>query len=217
MPFLRFDPSIVDCKKFERGNVTIYGLLDPNDMTLRYIGKTVCPKFRMSHHLQDPSFALRGWILALKDMRQKPIFKTLAMVSDRDWERAEKYFIKAFRCRAYILYNIHEGGRYTPGVLRAKLPSRKERFRRRENGDTRTRGDYMRAEEAIQRAVVKKRATVVERADELMRLAQVTDGERERFVSYVRGTIETEDPPANTGSCTPEEAAALVKRLRLSW
>lgn len=78
------------------GRYLIYGLLDPRDGTLRYIGKTHKRReLRLAEHLEraqdgDPR-PVYGWIRSLLDAGTQPeIFVWRRIPAEADWRRAEK-------------------------------------------------------------------------------------------------------------------------------
>lgn len=94
------------------GHVFIYALVDPRDMTVRYIGKTVSPEDRLLAHLDatQNNGPLRRWILELSGLGRIPEMVTLEKCPGLAWEDAERYWIAWFRSRSAELYNIEAGG-----------------------------------------------------------------------------------------------------------
>lgn len=92
----------------------IYGLFDPRDERVRYVGKSVNPQGRLDAHL---SVSLRGgsdgplalWIRELHKLNLRP---ELVLLEDagEEWEAAEEQWILRLRALGFTLLNIHSGG-----------------------------------------------------------------------------------------------------------
>jgi hypothetical protein len=110
--FVEFSESLVSKGPlFERGDLSIYALLDPEDNTVRYVGITISPSSRLKHHRnnQSKNRELRHWLSTLPD---GPKLMVLATVSREVWARAERSWIAYVRSQGAI-YNIHDGGSST--------------------------------------------------------------------------------------------------------
>ena len=94
---------------------TIYCLVDPSNMEVRYIGKTIRPLARrLMEHLafvQYENNDRERWVNGLLQMCVLPLIKTIAVVDNDEWEHWEKYYIKLYRNHGANLLNKHEGGR----------------------------------------------------------------------------------------------------------
>ncbi len=91
------------------GRNYIYALVDPRDLTVRYVGKTTCPELRIEQHMDSPTnWSMRQWFDEVI-----PEMHVLQLCSDAQWEDAERGWIAYFRKRAR-LYNIHPGGKIEP-------------------------------------------------------------------------------------------------------
>jgi len=79
----------------------IYGLVDPRDSLVRYIGQSVSPKYRYKHHLH----ALKkgygaykiNWINKLKEANQKPILTIISCNSKEEINWKETYYINLYQ------------------------------------------------------------------------------------------------------------------------
>jgi len=85
------------------GRYLIYGLLDPRDFSLRYIGKTHKRReFRLAEHIQD---SLDGsmrpvhvWIRKLIELEMQPTIFVLERVpAEARWDVAERNAIREWR------------------------------------------------------------------------------------------------------------------------
>ena len=93
------------------GMAVIYALVDPRDGTVRYIGKTVQPAWRLATHVHrtHENKRLRRWIRELRKARAVPDMHAIDMVAVAEWEAAERRWIAFYRARG-VLYNIEAGG-----------------------------------------------------------------------------------------------------------
>jgi hypothetical protein len=95
----------------------IYCLKDPRDKQIKYIGKTVQPKYkRLSAHYRDkkPS-RKKSWIDCLRKKNLKPILEIIEWCEDHNWQEKEKYWIAHYRNKiGNKLTNILEGGNGLP-------------------------------------------------------------------------------------------------------
>lgn len=97
-------------------SVFIYGLFCPIARTVRYVGKSICPKKRLSGHLCG---AKRGsynhhtarWLRSLLRRGLKPSLVILHEVSDGErWQDIERQFIAMATERGWKLTNSTAGG-----------------------------------------------------------------------------------------------------------
>jgi len=85
------------------GRYLIYGLLDPRDRTLRYVGKThLRREIRLERHVQKAMQGGRApvseWIRELTEHGLLPHIFVLRKVSpDQDWRRGERETIELWR------------------------------------------------------------------------------------------------------------------------
>lgn len=95
--------------------VTIYGLIDPRDGLIRYVGKTVKkPKERLKEHFRE---ANRGrntlrlnWIRKLFSLSLAPFIVVLDEVPENIWEKFEIVWIKILKDSRFPLLNGTFGG-----------------------------------------------------------------------------------------------------------
>ena len=76
----------------------IYGLVDPRDNEIRYIGRTIDPDIRLRAHCRmvDPGKLKTMWILELKAFQLEPEMKILEKVDRDEEEEAEKRWVRYF-------------------------------------------------------------------------------------------------------------------------
>ena len=88
----------------------IYGLYDPRDDSLRYIGKSKNSAQRFKGHLSDfkRTTPVYLWIHQLRALGLKPYF--LVLEEAEDWIEAERRLIKEARARGEKLLNLAKGG-----------------------------------------------------------------------------------------------------------
>ncbi len=78
----------------------IYALIDPRDNSIRYIGKTICPKNRISGHINESKkydHHRAKWIRSLTKIGISPIFKILKICPLSEFEKYETEFIKKYK------------------------------------------------------------------------------------------------------------------------
>ena len=89
----------------------IYGLKDPRDGELYYIGKSNHPAFRLRQHLEDNTNAGKiGWLRDLQSSNLKPELVILETVKCKQWQAAERRWIALGRDSGWPLVNIRNGG-----------------------------------------------------------------------------------------------------------
>lgn len=84
----------------------IYGLVDPRDGHVKYVGKTISPRARLKEHLNLTcgTEEKNAWLKNLMDEGNRPAMKILAIVYGKEWLEQEAYWIKAMSS-VYPLYN----------------------------------------------------------------------------------------------------------------
>jgi hypothetical protein len=88
--------------------VHIYGLLDPRDQQLRYVGKTLHPSRRLREHLRQLDDTPRGaWLLELTTSGFKPKLIVFSEVSKADASEEEKETIRRYALLGCPLLNTH--------------------------------------------------------------------------------------------------------------
>jgi len=100
----------------EHGSTFIYGLFDPRDYRLRYIGKADNPEFRLLAHVRE-SMDMVGrnpiketWISGLLTEGLMPSVEILEEVPVSQWQQVEQAWIKEAREKGLNLVNIANGG-----------------------------------------------------------------------------------------------------------
>ena len=93
----------------------IYGLWDPRDGRLRYIGKSNKPKERLTNHLRaarkkGATTHLRCWLIGLMDEGEKPLLEVLEEVSRDSWQEVERDWIRQCKEHGIDLVNLCSGG-----------------------------------------------------------------------------------------------------------
>lgn len=121
--------------------VYIYGLYDPRDDKLRYIGKTIHPKARLWDHITDAkSRAIANgkaeWIRELLKLGLYPELRILEECTRENWIEREVQWIADEIAKGTDLFNIAEGGnnppdwagrQQTPEHVRKRVEARKRR------------------------------------------------------------------------------------------
>jgi hypothetical protein len=92
--------------------ISIYGLADPRDGRVRYVGKANDPARRLKAHLREMRrrTPLYDWIGSLRKVGITPSLRVLEIVHSGDWQEAEKRQIAAHRAAGARLLNIADGG-----------------------------------------------------------------------------------------------------------
>lgn len=94
--------------------VGIYGLADPRDGEIRYVGKAKDPETRLDLHLCEtqlrPKTHRNHWLRKLRREGIRPQLFILEQVPDTHWRESERYWIKRFRDGGHKLVNGTEGG-----------------------------------------------------------------------------------------------------------
>ncbi len=94
----------------------IYGLWDPHDMCLRYIGKSNNPFMRLSYHIslakhhKGKGFRRINWIKSLLNDNLLPVMEILEECDEDNWQEIEKIWIKEAKDMGLDLVNTADGG-----------------------------------------------------------------------------------------------------------
>lgn len=92
----------------------IYGLIDPRDDELRYIGKANDVDSRLKDHIKaakaNKSRKIARWIRGLLSKDLVPNLILLAPTSEADWRNDEREWIQAMRLAGFNLLNMTDGG-----------------------------------------------------------------------------------------------------------
>lgn len=95
-------------------SVFIYILSDPRTNEIRYVGKAIDTKKRLSVHLCDRKKSHKtNWIQSLLKEGAKPemeIVETFFDSDDEDWKKAERWWISYLRFIGCRLTNLDNGG-----------------------------------------------------------------------------------------------------------
>lgn len=107
--------------------IYIYALICPVSGGVRYIGKSIRPKERLSNHMNEVSNCHRShWIQGLKSSGLKPSMEILEEISDsRDWRDVERRWISLGLMLGWKLTNNTSGGDGVSGLP----PETRERMR----------------------------------------------------------------------------------------
>jgi hypothetical protein len=99
-----------------RRRTVIYGLVDPRDGLIYYVGKTTNPSRRVEGHLKETVNKNRvAWIKDLVAHKLLPILIILETVpKDKTWEDTEIYWIAKGRALGWPLLNVSDGGNEPP-------------------------------------------------------------------------------------------------------
>lgn len=94
--------------------VTLYGLVDPRNDQVRYIGKSVDPPRRLNQHLREARKSesqdyKSRWIRTLLAINLLPVLTVLEVVTSDEWQARERELIAEYR-RRFDLTNITAGG-----------------------------------------------------------------------------------------------------------
>ena len=86
----------------------IYALIDPRDLEVRYIGKTIDPKNRLRAHIFPHNDAKERnkkmrWTEELKALNLRPIMQVLCVCSSDVSELYEYRYIKLFNYKGQLL------------------------------------------------------------------------------------------------------------------
>ena len=109
----------------------IYALLDPRDNEVRYIGKTINPKRRLSEHLADSKreYNYRAmWIKSLLKENLNPLIKFLKICPLSDFVKYETEYIKLYKNGK--LTNSDETGQGSIGRRQEILDKQSEKMGR---------------------------------------------------------------------------------------
>lgn len=98
--------------------VYIYGLYDPRNNALRYIGKTLNLRMRFDLHLSETRCGREShknrWLAQLGTLELQPIMRVLEIIensNDADWQERERWWIEAARECGDPITNLDSGGR----------------------------------------------------------------------------------------------------------
>ena len=101
-------------------NVYIYGLKDPRDCQIKYIGKTINIDRRWKEHNQihrNKKSKKNSWITHLLQNNMQPIMEILEECEESMWIEREMYWIKYYQWLGFDLKNMTSGGESNHGYI----------------------------------------------------------------------------------------------------
>jgi len=102
----------------------IYGLIDPRDGFLKYVGKANNLKVRMYRHVCPSDKSRRSsWLIHLKRLGLRPEVVELEEVPHLEWQECERFWIDSMRQMGCQLLNSTGGG---DGVSNVTLETREK-------------------------------------------------------------------------------------------
>lgn len=112
--------------------VYIYCLKHPKTQQIRYVGKTINIKRRLTQHIQDAKRHISkrrtiNWIYNLLKSNLRPIIEIIEICDENNWQEREVYWINYYKEKTNLC-NHHDGGL---GCLGRKLTDfEKEKIRK---------------------------------------------------------------------------------------
>lgn len=96
--------------------IFIYKLIDPRDLSTRYVGKTNNPRVRLKNHcLHRFATSCSVWVQELRSLGLKPTMDILEEVPpERDWKAREAHWIFSLTEQGHKLYNSAKAGAGPP-------------------------------------------------------------------------------------------------------
>ena len=96
----------------------IYALVDPSTKQIRYIGKSIRPRERLTNHCNEQSRTWRtNWIRSVLAQGKRPHLLILEeLAPDADWKPAERRWIAQGRKMGWPLTNCTDGGDGVSGL-----------------------------------------------------------------------------------------------------
>lgn len=119
----------------------IYVLRDPRDNRVRYVGKTLRPRARLSAHRHAPAGQHRFglWLKELRNLGHSPVMEVIEVVpADVNWVEREIYWIAYWRQREPNLTNTATGGQDAPSIKQTEITVRRRIETIRANPDAKS-------------------------------------------------------------------------------
>ena len=133
-------------------NVYIYGLKDPRDCQIKYIGKTINIDRRYKEHIQthrNRKSKKNSWIINLIKNGLEPIMEIIEECNLDNWEEREIFWISYYKELGFNLKNTQNGGgrtKYVFSELARKNMSDSQKIRWTRNMRNK-KGNYVLSEE----------------------------------------------------------------------
>jgi len=104
--------------------VFIYVIKHPTTLEVKYVGKTIDPKYRFRKHLTERNKTYKcQWIKGMLAKGLKPLFEVIEECNSDNWEDRERHFIAHYRSVTITgLLNITDGGESGSSVKGTKMP-----------------------------------------------------------------------------------------------
>lgn len=115
----------------------IYGLYDPSNHIIRYIGFSTQPKERLKKHRMpknNPTIKRDCWIKSLQNKGSNPEMLIIEECNESIWPEREIYWINEYRKTTPNLTNINHGGFGRYGFKHSKKTIKKIQETRKKNG-----------------------------------------------------------------------------------
>lgn len=90
--------------------VFIYGLIDPRNGQLRYVGKSIDPKRRLLWHKKTTNMHMVNWLNLLSKESLKPEMHILEISNENEWIEDERFWIQYMKFLGCNLINMKVGG-----------------------------------------------------------------------------------------------------------
>ena len=102
--------------------IVIYGVVDPRNQELRYVGKTVKYADRCQEHIKSKGNTHRErWFTTLRNCNVRPEFFILEETSLEEWRESEAFWIGYFKSLGCRLVNSTAGGEGITPTIETKL------------------------------------------------------------------------------------------------
>lgn len=166
----------------------IYGLIDPRDNKMRYVGKSKDPYQRYKAHLARIETSHKGrWISLLKRNGLKPHLIILDIVDESCWQEYEKTWVSEFR---KSLTNSVDGG---VGVFSPSEETRRKMSRAKIGKEPHNKGKSTPAETREKQSITAKTRFEGMSANEKKAFAEVRHANRDKDSYSHSGWHHTED------------------------